>query len=231
MAEKNQEQTQGSIIEEPDIIIDKAEEFFQNKKNKNITFIVSGIVILASIGYFLYSGQMESKNQEAYEEMFQAQNYYEIDSLDKALNGDGLNYGFLEIINDYSRTDAANLSNFYVGHIYMKLGSYDNAIEYLDDFSSSDYVLQARAYSLIGDSYMELNEYQEAIEYYEKAANYKPNESFTPVYLYKLAIAQEQVGNFTDASETYGIIMEEYFELPLSIEAKKHKTRLDVMSN
>jgi hypothetical protein len=43
--------------------------------------------------------------------MFQAVYYFEADSLDKALNGDGNNLGFLEIIDEYSVTDAANLAN------------------------------------------------------------------------------------------------------------------------
>lgn len=232
MSKKKQEgQTPGNIIEEPEVIIDKAEEFFQDKKNKNITFIIGGVVILATVGWFLYKGQIDTKNEEAYEEMFQAQYFYESDSLNKALNGDGLNYGFLQIINDYSGTQAANLANFYAGHIYLQLDDYNNAIEYLSDFSSSDYVLQARAYSLIGDSHMELNQFDEAADYYGKAADYKPNASYTPVYLEKLAIALENAGKYAEAAEAYDQIITEYWNHRLVQESKKQRARLEALAN
>lgn len=227
---KQEEQSHGNIIEEPEVIVDKAEEFFQDKKNKNLTFIIGGIVILATVGWFLYKGQISSKNEEAEEEMFQALYFYEMDSLDKALNGDGLNYGFLQIVNDYSGTDAANLANLYAGSTYMKLSNYSAALGYLKDFSGNDYVVQARAYSLIGDCYMEMNQFEDAEEYYEKAVDYKPNESYTPVYLQKLAIARENGGKYAAAADAYGTIISDYVRHRLVQEAKKHKARLEAMA-
>ena len=232
MSKKKQEgSSQGSIIEEPEIIVDKAEEFFQDKKNKNLTFIIGGIVILASVGWFLYQGQIDSKNSEAEEEMFQAMYFYEADSLSKALNGDGLNYGFLQIIYDYSGTEAANLANLYAGNIYMRLGDYNSALKHLSDFSTSDYVIQARALSLMGDCHMELNQFAEAEDYYERAADYKPNESYTPVYLQKLAIARENSGKYAEAAEAYGQIIDDYVRHRLVQEAKKNKARLEALAN
>ena len=52
--------------------------------------------------------------------MFQAVYYFEKDSLVQALNGDGNNYGFLEIIDEYSLSDAANLSKFYAGAVIFE---------------------------------------------------------------------------------------------------------------
>lgn len=224
---KKEEQSHGNFIEEPEVIVDKAEEFFSDKKKKNISLVVAGVLILGIVGFFLYKGQLESKNREAQEEMFQAIYYFEADSLGKALNGDGLNYGFLQIANDYSGTEAANLASFYAGNIYMNFGNYNNAIDHLKSFSSSDYVVQARAYSLIGDSYMELGQYSEAASYYEKAVDYKPNESYTPVYLQKLAIARENAGQYAEAAEAYGAIIEDYVKSRLVQEAKKQKARLE----
>lgn len=232
MAKKKQEsQSQGNIIEEPEIIVDKAEEFFQDTKKKNFTLIFGGIIIIAIVGWFLYRGQIDSKNTEANEEMFQAMYFYESDSLNKALNGDGLNYGFLQIINDYSGTDAANLANLYAGSIYMNLSDFNSAIRYLSEFSASDYLMQARAYALIGDCHMELSQFEEAVNFYEKAADYKPNESFTPVYLQKLAVARENAGQYAAAAEAYDQIITEYVGNRLVQEAKKQKARLEALAN
>lgn len=227
MAKKKQEHSEGSVIENPDIIVSQAEEFFQDKKKRNFTVIIGSILILAVVALFFYRGHIESQNVEAQEEMFQAVYFYEADSLSKALNGDGLNYGFLKIIGDYPGTDAANLANFYAGSIYMSLGEYKSAVRHLTEFSSSDYLVQARAYSLLGDGHMEQNLFTEAAGYYQKAVDYKPNESYTPVYLQKLAIAQENAGNYSAAAAAYGKIVEDYFKSRLVQEAKKHKARLE----
>ena len=212
------------------MIVDKAEEFFSDKKNKNITLIIAGAIVVALAAFFVYKGQVESKNQEANEEMFQAIYYYEADSLALALNGDGLNYGFVQIINDYSGTRAANLANFYAGSIYMNLGDFGSALRHLKEFSSSDYIVKARAYSLIGDSHMELAEFEQAAEYYARAADYKPNASYTPIYLQKLAIAHENAGNYSEAAEAYGQIIEDYFSSRLVQEAKKQKARMESLA-
>jgi len=218
---------QGNIIESPEVIVDKAEVFLADKKKRNITIAVGGVLILAIVGFFFYRGYLDSQNKEAQEEMFPAIYAFEADSLSKALNGDGLNYGFLKIIGDYPGTDAANLANLYAGNIYMQLADFNSGIRHLEEFSSSDYVLQARAYSLTGDCYMELEKYEEAVDFYEKAVGYKPNEFYTPTYLQKLAVAQENAGNFKEAAESYGQIIDEYVKSRLVQDAKKHKARLE----
>ena len=120
--------------------------------------------------------------------MFQAVYYFEADSLDKALNGDGNNLGFLDIADEYGITDAGNLANYYAGVSYLKQGKFELARLYLEDFSADDLLIQARAYSLVGDSYMEEEKYDDAAKYYNKAANYKPNKYFSPTYLMKRSL-------------------------------------------
>jgi tetratricopeptide (TPR) repeat protein len=223
-------QDSDSMIENPDVIVGKAEEFLADKKKRNITIVIGSVIILGILGLFFYRGYLDTQNKEAQEEMFPAIYAFEADSLSKALNGDGLNYGFLKIIGDYPGTDAANLASLYAGNIYMSLGDFASAERHLNDFSSSDYVMQARAFALIGDCNMEMEKYADAASYYGKAADYKSNESYTPVYLQKLAIAQENAGNFKEAAEAWGEIVDEFVKSRLVQEAKKHKARLEGMA-
>ena len=44
--------------------------------------------------------------------------------------------GFLDIMDTYSGTKAANLARYYSGLCYLHLGQYDAAIEYLKDYSA-----------------------------------------------------------------------------------------------
>lgn len=215
------------LIENPDAFVSKTEEFFNNKRNQNIVFGAGAIIAVLVAAFVFYKSYQSNQNKEAHEEMFQAIYYFEADSVGRALNGDGNNYGFLDIVDIYSGTEAANLANFYIGASYLKLGQYENAIRYFDDFSSSDVLIQSRAYSLTGDSYMELDDFENAISAYQKAVDHKPTKAFTPTYLQKLAIAYEESGDLESAVETYGRIIEEY---PLSDQfqdAQKHKARLE----
>ena len=214
------------LIENPDAIVSKAEDFFNSKRNQNFVFGIGGAVALVAAAFVFYQVWIGDRNQEAQEEMFQAVYYFESDSLGKALNGDGNNYGFLDIMDLYSGTKAAGLANFYAGATYLKLTDYESAIRYLEDFSGSDELLQSRAYALMGDAYVELDDLGSAISSYRQAVNYRPNEQFTPSYLVKLALAQEAQGDIQGAIESYETIVDEYKNSSLLQTAQKHAARL-----
>lgn len=228
MSKKNTANSGLDIIESPEALagqISKAESFF--RKNQKILLGVGGAIlvgILAFAGYRFYIDGQESNAQMALSNVVYD---FEADSLQKALNGSGGNEGLLSIADNYSGTDAANLANLYAGIALMKQGKFDEAIDHLKSFDSSDLLVQARAQALIGDAYMEKNQPAEAISYYKKAADYKSNEFFTPIYLMKLGIAQEKANQPQDAIQSYGRIVEEY---PVSAEAtnaKKYKGLLE----
>jgi tetratricopeptide (TPR) repeat protein len=178
-------------------------------------------------GYFTFQYYIDKQNVEANNEMFQAVFYFESDSLDLALNGDGNNLGFIDITEEFGMTKAGNLANFYAGVCFLKQGKFKPAILYLEDFSSSDLLVQARAYSLIGDAHMELEEYEEAAGFYTKASSYKPNKFFTPTYLMKAALAYEKLNDTTKAISTYDKIINEYFDSSEYQKARKFKAKLE----
>lgn len=218
------------ILEDPNAIVDKANEFFDNKKNRTLVFSIGGVLAAIIIGFSGYNYYITSQNNAAQEELFQAQFYFEADSLGLALNGDGNSFGFLEIIDEYPGTKAANLCQFYAGTSYLRLGDYDGAIRHLKEFSSSDYLVQARAYSLIGDAYIEQDDFDNAYSYYEKAIDYRPNKYFTPVYLKKLAVAKENGGEVDGAVEAYDRLITDYPTSDIIDDAKKHRARLQAVA-
>jgi|TARA_B110000211_G_scaffold232792_1_gene297347 tetratricopeptide (TPR) repeat protein len=224
---KNKESKGLDLIENPEAIISKTEAFLNDKKNQNIVFISIGIASLVLLVFLGFSYLNKNKNAEAQEEMFQAVYYFEADSIGLALNGDGNNYGFLDIISLYSGTDASNLSNFYTGAIYMRLKDFNNAIRYLNDFKSNDFLLQARSYSLIGDAHMELDDFEKASNYFKKAALHKANKDFSPYYLNKYALALELKGDLKEAINAHDKIISEYRFSVLFQESQKQKARLE----
>jgi tetratricopeptide (TPR) repeat protein len=189
-----------------------------------------GALILVVGGYFGWRYYIDSQDEQAQREMFQAVRYFEADSLNLALDGDGNNLGFKQIVEDYGMTPAGNLANFYAGAICLKQGKYPLAIVYLDDFKADDQLVQARAYSLIGDAYMEQKKYEEAATYYDKAANYKPNKFFTPTYLMKAGLAFEKSNQKEKAIKAYQRVIDEYWESTDYQNARKFKARLETNS-
>ncbi|AHM61795.1 hypothetical protein D770_17715 [Flammeovirgaceae bacterium 311] len=223
---------QEHVYESPEALrerLTRGEAFFE--KNRKWVFILGGIIALAIAGLFAYNYWQDRQSQQAQEEMFQAQFYFEADDLDRALKGDGNYPGFLEIANNYGSTDAGNLAQFYTGLIYLKKGEYQQAIDYLEDFSSDDLLVQARAYALTGDAYMELKQYGKAAELYSEAANYKTNKFFSPIYLEKAAIAHELAGNNQAALERYTEITEKYYGANEYENARKQKAKLEAMAS
>lgn len=231
MAKKIIDASGSKLMEKPTTPVvegKSSEEIVQRlQRNKNIIIGIAGALILIVGGWVGFNYYKNTQNQEAQSLMFPSVYHLETDSLNKALNGDGLHEGLIAIADDYGMTKAGNLANFYAGVAQLKQGKYDEAINYLKDFNSSDLLVQARAYSLLGDAYMEKNQLADAINYYEKAANYKPNEFFTPQYLTKLAIAQEASKNYEAAIGSYNKIIEEYTNSSEAANARKYKAKLE----
>ena len=220
------------IYENPEVLADKlskTEEFVRT--NRKLVFILGGLVALAVAGFVIFKIYTTNQDEIAQTEMFQAVYYFEADSLERALSGDGNNYGFLNIIEEYPMTPSANLSHFYAGAALLKQRKFEEAITHLEDFKSSDLLLQARAYSLIGDAYMELGNFSDAGKFYTKAADYKSNESFTPAYLMKAALAYERLNDYAAAISRYDRIVNNYVNANEYQEARKQKARLEALSS
>ncbi len=219
------------LLENAEVIQEKLidVETWLEKNPKTAIGIVAAILLIVG-GYFGYRYYLSNQDGIAQKEMFQAIRYFEADSLDLALNGDGNNLGFLQIIEDYGRTDAGNLANYYTGVTYLKQGKFPLAIFHFEDFSSNDLLVQARAYSLMGDAYMEQKDYENAAKYYSKAAGYKPNKEFTPTYLMKAALAYEKLNQNQKAIDAYQTIIDKYWESAELQSAKKFKAKLETNS-
>ena len=231
---KNKDTKSAEVLEQPIVESKKKESGFNTenflRKNQVILVYLVGGLFLVIAGYFGYKYYGNMGNDEAQKEMFIAVDYFEADSLDKALNGDKVNRGLLDIADEYSGTDAGKLANFYIGVAYMKKGKFEDAISYLEKFNPGDLLIQARTYSLIGDSYLELKDYDNAIKFYEKASVYEANEYFTPRYLLKLGTAYEANKDYKGAAQAYDKIVTEFYKSAEFNDARKYKARAEELA-
>jgi tetratricopeptide (TPR) repeat protein len=206
MANKNKTEDQFAQIEET---LSKTEQFIEENQKSLMTIIgaIVGIVALFSVYQNFYIEPME---KEAQAEMYMAELYFQKDSFNLALNGDGQYLGFLDIADDYSSTNVGQLANYYAGLSYLHTADYDNAIEYLGDFSSDDIILSSLALGCIGDAYMELGDTDAALDAYADAVNNSANDFTAPRYMMKQAMIYTSNGDNNKALDLFKAIQSDY---------------------
>ena len=189
------------VFDSLDSTANKSEQWIL--KNQNKIFIVIAAISISVLSYLGYQRLIvEPKEKEAISELNTAQYFFELalvsnkpDSLfNLALNGGEGKYGFLDIVDVYSGTKAANLANYSIGMSYLNLKEYGNAIMYLEKFKSNDILLKSISFGTIGDCFSELNQPNEAFEYYQKAFKQNENIYTTPKYLFKAALIGSEIG-------------------------------------
>jgi tetratricopeptide (TPR) repeat protein len=204
-----------------DATASKTEDFVA--KNQRIIIGVVGAIALMTVGYLAYQKFVAApKEDEAATEMFQAQQYFQqatdgvaSDSLYKlSLKGAEGKFGFVDIADKYSGTDAGNLANYYAGIAYLNTGKYTEAIDYLGKFKSEDIVLSALAKGAIGDAYSQNKQPKEALENYVKAIEANKNDFTTPRFMLKAGKTALELGNKEDALKYFTDIKDNFDASP-----------------
>jgi tetratricopeptide (TPR) repeat protein len=188
-----------------------AERFFETN-SKIISIIFGAVVVIALLllaTHRFYSLPREGKAQE---QMFAAEQYFEKDSFNLAINGDGNYPGFLDIIDNYGRTKPGKLARYYVGESYLHLGKYQEAIDYLEKFKTEDLLLAPVVLGSTGDAYSELGNKEKAVKLYLKAAELNANAFTSPIYYLKAGIEYEALGSKDKALAAYKVIKDKYAE-------------------
>lgn len=204
---KNQDTGLGDVEQ----VLTKTEQYIEQNQ-KSLSIIVGAIffIILIFLGYKKFI--LGPKEKEARQQMFKAEQYFERDSFRLALHGDGNNLGFIDIVNDYGIIKSANLARYYAGICFLKIGDYQQAIDYLEDFDSGDKIVGSLALGAIGDAHMELANEKQAVSFYEKAAARNKNEFTCPYFLLKAAQVYEKQQNYGKALKLLKKIKSEYPE-------------------
>ncbi len=229
------ESTTAEVFEKLDSTASKTEEWIS--KYQTFIFTGVGLIALAVLSYLGYQNYIfEPKKNEAISELSQAQYYFELavngqdsDSLfNRALNGGEGKYGFLDIIDNYGGTPAAQLATYSAGMAYLNLGDYVNAIAYLDQFNSEDVMLKALAKGAIGDAFAQIGQPEEAFDYYVDAFRASDNSFSAPKYLFKAGILGASLDKNKVALSYFKRIESEY---PDSAEARKVAVQIGRLEN
>lgn len=202
----------------------RLEEFYNNNK-KSITIAILAVVVLVG-GYFgLNKFYFEPKENEAQNEIFKAQGFFEIDSFSLALKGNGKFKGFTEIADEYSGTKAGNLAKYYAGVCMLRTADYAGAIDMLEGFSTSNTLIAPLACGLLGDAYVESGDLEKGVSQYLKAARMNKNKLTSPVFYKKAGIVSEELKKYDDAIDAYNNIKNDYSDAQEASDIDKYIAR------
>ncbi len=221
------ESTTAEVFSSLDESASKIELFIE----KNQKWIFAGLIaIIVGVGAFmLYDANViKPKEQEATDNLVKAQAFFDValnekddkialENFDKALNGAEGKFGFKQVAEKFSGTKAGNLSNYYIGMIYLKKGEFKDAVSYLSKFKGNDDILQPTALGAIGDAFLQLEQNSDALSYFEKAATSSKNSFTSPKYYLKAGKLALEMGDKAKAKKYFVMIKDNF---PKSNEAK-----------
>ncbi len=224
----SKKKAQHDNLQEIESALTKTEQFIEDHQNK--IFYAIGAIVLVVVGYLAITRfYIQPREKEAQSQMFMAEQYFEKDSFNLALNGDGNYLGFLDIIDEYGITRQARLSHYYAGISHLRLGQFDEALDHLKRFKAKDAVLGPVSQGALGDAHLELGDQAKALKCYQNAIALSANELTTPIYLMKAGALLEIMDKPEEAVEHYQRIKKEF---PNSTEGRtidKYISRLNTM--
>jgi tetratricopeptide (TPR) repeat protein len=198
---------------EHDPLLDKYNQtvnFFNANRTLILSLLVTVVVVIGVlIGYRFYS---EGQEDQAQNLLATAEQSYSESNFETALNGDEytLSYGFIQIADEFSGTNAGNLAAYYASVSNFKLDNYEEALAYIQEYKSPKGIMGVGSVSFHA-TLLKLNgSLEKAAKKYEEAANWDKNDSTTPFNLMKAANVYKELGNTDKVKSITTTIIEEY---------------------
>ena len=93
-----------------------------------------------------------------------------------------------KVAGEYNNS-ASNRANLNAAILLYQKGKYQEAADYLNDFSAKGNLVGPASQSLLGDCYVNLKKYDDAVKAFDKAISLsKDNVDYTPLFMMKKAI-------------------------------------------
>lgn len=209
---------------EHDPLLDKytqAVAFFNANRTMILSLLVTLIVVIGvMIGYRYYALGQEDQAQNL---LAVAEQSYSASDYQAALNGDEytLSYGFIQIADEFSGTNAGNLATYYAAVSNFKLDNHVEALGYIQEYKHPKGIMGVGSVSFHA-TLLKLNgSLEKAAKKYEDAAYWDTNDSTTPFNLLKAANVYKELGNMDKVESLTSTIIKDYPDSPEAAASQK----------
>lgn len=183
-----------------------------------------GVVVVIVCAYLAYNKfYLQPKGEEAQVAIFKGEQYFQAQQDSLAIFGDGNGYiGFENIINEYGSTKAGDLAKYYAGISYSRLGKYDQAISYLEDYKGGDKMVTYAAKGALASCYANTGKLDDAAKNFMDAAKGADNALLSPLYYKKAAMVYREQKNYDKVIELFTKIKNDYISSMEAADADKY---------
>ena len=194
---------------------------FVTENQKSI--VITAVVLILVSGWLYYNNNYRKPKleEEANVAAYKAEMYFNQDSIDLALNGDGQASGLMDVADRFSNTTTGERAAYLAGSALLQKGRYEEALKYLKMADFKDDIIAPLSMVLLGDCHSELEDYEKAASQYMKAANYNENDFTTPYALSKAATVYIKLEKWDDAHKSFKRIFEDYKTTRFGMDVEK----------
>lgn len=115
-----------------------------------------------------------------------------------------------KVAGEYSNS-VSNRANLSAAILLYQKGKYQEAADYLNDFSAKGNLVGPASQSLLGDCYVNLKKYDDAVKAFDKAISLsKDNVDYTPLFMMKKATVLRAQKKYTDEAAVYQTIKDKF---------------------
>ena len=201
--------------EEVAVALSNSEAFFNKNKKAIIGAVIALIVLI--VGVFVYNNYVSSPREaKASTALAKAQELFNTEQFDKAAPE------FQKVISDFGGTDASNLANLYLGLCYANMDKWEDAVKYLDNYSTADdAIVSPAATAALGNAYAHTGNLDKAVSALKKAASMADSKSLnganytiSATFLIQAGTILESQNKNDEALELYKEVKAKYVNAP-----------------
>ncbi len=182
------------------------------ERHRASVIVVVALIVVIIAGLFLYRSYYAApRENRASTALAKAQELFAADDSTAVES-------FLAIASDYRGTKAANLASLYAGLCYANLEKWDDAVKYLEKYSTKgDAMISPAATAALGNAYANTGNTDKAVNTLKKAAKMADkqaldgvNYSISPLFLIQAATLLESEEKYDEALAVYKDVKAKY---------------------
>lgn len=226
MANKHQEEETRTSIDEVNDTLTGLGEKVQNNPKTIVYTCVAVAVVVAVILIWVYAIRQPGI-QKANEALGQA-------DMEMIMGNDSVALAMYQNVAAEYGYQAGDLAGLNAAVILYQQKKYEEALNYLKDYSATESIIGAGAKSLEGDCYVNLKRLPEALDAFKQAVKISDNNPhYTPAFMLKEATVLHEMKDYKAEAAVYDEIINKYprFSEEVGMNFDKYLERANALAN